>query len=165
MLLEGRVTPQTQDLLAECSEWGRFQGYLPRSVSHKTLFHAPHHNNSIRELFMSGSQIVLKALPASTSPGPDGTEVADPLCSSLEEEVYLFFLMWTETLKSILLLTEKRMEMRVLNKTHHSVAGSGSPMGILPFPPMTVSEMLRQQKSLIMFRPVWSTLKDLIRKT
>ncbi|XP_008851825.1 protein FAM149A isoform X2 [Nannospalax galili] len=110
MLFEGKITPQTQNLLAECSEWAKrslhlrvlgrqlipptdegfqhFQGRLPGSANHKTLFHVPDHSSSIRELCVSGSQIVLEALKTSALPGPDGTEIADPLGSSLEEEVY-----------------------------------------------------------------------------
>ncbi|XP_028736969.1 protein FAM149A isoform X1 [Peromyscus leucopus] len=112
MLFEGKVSPQTQNLLAECSEWARrslhlrllgrqlvppsdegfqhFQGTLPSSATHKPLPPVPDHISSIRELCISGSQIVPEALSASTLiDSDDGTEVNDPTsCSSLKEEVY-----------------------------------------------------------------------------
>uniref|UniRef100_A0A8D1X3L3 DUF3719 domain-containing protein n=1 Tax=Sus scrofa TaxID=9823 RepID=A0A8D1X3L3_PIG len=100
MLFEGKVSPQTQNLLAECSEWARrslhlrvlgrqlilptdegvqhFQGSGPHGESH-----------FLHRLCISGSQIVLASLPAPAPPGPEGTGVADlPACPSLEEEVY-----------------------------------------------------------------------------
>ncbi|XP_049560092.1 protein FAM149A isoform X3 [Orcinus orca] len=69
MLFEGKVSPQTQNLRAECSEWARRSLHL--------------------RLCISGSQIVPAALSALTLPGPVGTGIADlTACSSLEEEVY-----------------------------------------------------------------------------
>ncbi|CAO2612031.1 Protein FAM149A [Lemmus lemmus] len=111
MLFEGKVSPQTQNLQAECSEWARrslhlrllgrqlippsdegfrhFQGSLPRSATHEPLPPVSDHISSIRELCISGSQIVPEALSASTLTDPDGTELTDPTsCSSLKEEVY-----------------------------------------------------------------------------
>ncbi|XP_023555422.1 protein FAM149A isoform X1 [Octodon degus] len=111
MLFEGKVGAQTQNLLAECSEWasralhlrvlGRqlilptdegfqhFQGSLPTPASHKPLSDAPEPDSNIRELCISGSQIVPAALTVSALPGCDGTgassQVARPC---LEEEVY-----------------------------------------------------------------------------
>ncbi|XP_050003192.1 protein FAM149A isoform X2 [Alexandromys fortis] len=111
MLFEGKVSPQTQNLLAECSEWARrslhlrvlgrqlippsdegfqhFQGSLPSSATHEPLPPVSDHIGSVRELCISGSQIVPKALSAPTLTDPDGTELTDPTsCSSLKEEVY-----------------------------------------------------------------------------
>uniref|UniRef100_A0A8C3VUI1 Family with sequence similarity 149 member A n=1 Tax=Catagonus wagneri TaxID=51154 RepID=A0A8C3VUI1_9CETA len=111
MLFEGKVSPQTQNLLAECSEWARrslhlrvlgrqlilptdegvqhFQGTGPASAVHKPSSDAFAHKSNVRELCVSGSQIVLASLPAPAPPGPEVTGVADlPACSSLEEEVY-----------------------------------------------------------------------------
>ncbi|XP_035293646.1 protein FAM149A isoform X1 [Cricetulus griseus] len=111
MLFEEKVSPQTQNLLAECSEWARrslhlryrrrqlippsdegfrhFQGSLPSSATHKPLPPVPGHIRNIRELCVSGSQIVPEAPSASTLTDPDGTELTDPTSSSsLEEEVY-----------------------------------------------------------------------------
>ncbi|XP_060147771.1 protein FAM149A isoform X4 [Globicephala melas] len=69
MLFEGKVSPHTQNLQAECSEWARRSLHL--------------------RLCISGSQIVPAALSALTLPGPVGTGIADlTACSSLEEEVY-----------------------------------------------------------------------------
>ncbi|XP_057608864.1 protein FAM149A isoform X1 [Chionomys nivalis] len=111
MLFEGKVSPQTQNLLAECSEWARrslhlrvlgrqlippsdegfrhFQGTLPRSATHEPLPPVSDHISSVRELCISGSQIVPEALSAPTLTDADGTELTDPTsCSSLKEEVY-----------------------------------------------------------------------------
>ncbi|XP_057553488.1 protein FAM149A isoform X2 [Hippopotamus amphibius kiboko] len=111
MLFEGKVSSQTQNLQAECSEWasrslhlrvlGRqlilptdegvrhFQGSGPASAIHKPIFDHCGPSSNIRELCISGSQIVPAVLSAPALPGPDGTGVADlTACSSLEEEVY-----------------------------------------------------------------------------
>nr|XP_055241852.1 protein FAM149A isoform X5 [Gorilla gorilla gorilla] len=111
MLFEGKVNPQTQSLLAECGEWTRrslhlrvlgrqlilptdegvqhFQGSTPASAVHRPPLSACGHSSNIRELCISGSQIVPAALSASALPGPDDTGVADLTArSSLEEEVY-----------------------------------------------------------------------------
>ncbi|XP_008067643.2 protein FAM149A isoform X2 [Carlito syrichta] len=111
MLFEGKVSPQTQNLLAECSEWTRrslhlrvlgrqlipptddgiqhFQGSSPGSAAPRPSFPACGCSNSLRELCISGSQLVPAAFSASALPGPDGTGAADlKAYSSLEEEVY-----------------------------------------------------------------------------
>uniref|UniRef100_A0A8C0E2L9 DUF3719 domain-containing protein n=1 Tax=Balaenoptera musculus TaxID=9771 RepID=A0A8C0E2L9_BALMU len=111
MLFEGKVSPQTQNLRAECSEWARrslhlrvlgrqlilptdegvrhFQGSKPASAVHRPFFDDCEPSSNIRELCIFGSQIVPAALSALTLPGPVGTGVADlTACSSLEEEVY-----------------------------------------------------------------------------
>ncbi|KAH0507740.1 Protein FAM149A [Microtus ochrogaster] len=111
MLFEGKVSPQTQNLLAECSEWARrslhlrllgrqlippsdegfrhFQGSLLSSATHEPLPPVSDHFSSVRELCISGSQIVLEALSAPTLTDPVGTELTDPTSySSLKEEVY-----------------------------------------------------------------------------
>ncbi|XP_065401849.1 protein FAM149A isoform X7 [Macaca fascicularis] len=111
MLFEEKVNPQTQSLLAECEEWTRrslhlrvlggqltlptdegvqhLQGSTAASTAHRPPLSACGRSSNIRELCISGSQIVPAALSASALPGPDGTGVADlTACSSLEEEVY-----------------------------------------------------------------------------
>nr|XP_005556533.1 PREDICTED: protein FAM149A isoform X6 [Macaca fascicularis] len=111
MLFEEKVNPQTQSLLAECREWTRrslhlrvlggqltlptdegvqhLQGSTAASTAHRPPLSACGRSSNIRELCISGSQIVPAALSASALPGPDGTGVADlTACSSLEEEVY-----------------------------------------------------------------------------
>ncbi|XP_062933316.1 protein FAM149A isoform X1 [Cynocephalus volans] len=111
MLFEGKVSPQTQNLQAECSEWagrslhlrvlGRqlilpadegfqhFQGSVLSSAVHKPLPDTCEFSSHIRELCISGSHIVPAALSTSAPPGPDGTDLADLMaCPSLEEEVY-----------------------------------------------------------------------------
>ncbi|XP_045854349.1 protein FAM149A isoform X2 [Meles meles] len=110
MLFEGKVSPQTQNLVAECSEWARrslhlrvlgrqlivptdegfqhFQGSEPSVVVHKPFSDACGHNHS-RELCVSGSQILPAACSALALPGPDGPGVADLKAGSpLQEEVY-----------------------------------------------------------------------------
>ncbi|KAK2494094.1 hypothetical protein MC885_005002, partial [Smutsia gigantea] len=111
ILFEGEVSPQTQNLLAECSEWTRrslhlrvlgrqlllpadegfrhFQGSEPGSAVHKPFVGACEHNGNIKELCISGSQIHPTVLSAPAQPGPDSTGVADGTARSpLEEEVY-----------------------------------------------------------------------------
>ncbi|XP_059541602.1 protein FAM149A isoform X2 [Myotis daubentonii] len=111
MLFEGKVSPQTQNLMAECSEWARrsihlrvlgrqvilptdegvrhFQGSEPRSAGHESSPDAREHSSHIRQLCISGSQILPAALAAPALPGPNCTEVADlAACSSLQEEIY-----------------------------------------------------------------------------
>ncbi|XP_037382251.1 protein FAM149A isoform X1 [Talpa occidentalis] len=105
MLFEGKVSPQTQNLQAECSEWARrslhlrilgkqlilpsdegfqhFQGSEPRAAAHKSFLNTCERNSNIRELCISGSHMV-PALPNLGCPG-----AADLMTgSSLEEEVY-----------------------------------------------------------------------------
>nr|XP_036852727.1 protein FAM149A isoform X2 [Manis javanica] len=111
ILFEGKVSHQTQNLLAECSEWTRrslhlrvlgkqlirpadegfqhFQGSEPSSTVHKPFFGACEHNSNIRELCVSGSQIHPAVPSAPARLGPDSTGVADGTAlSPLEEEVY-----------------------------------------------------------------------------
>ncbi|KAF6084012.1 family with sequence similarity 149 member A [Phyllostomus discolor] len=110
MLFEGKVSPPTQNLVAECTEWARrsvhlrvlgrqivlptdegvrhFQGSEPRSTAHGPS-DTRERNGSIRQLCISGSQILPAALAAPAEPGPDCTGAADRLaCPSLQEEVY-----------------------------------------------------------------------------
>ncbi|XP_049721241.1 protein FAM149A isoform X2 [Elephas maximus indicus] len=112
MLFEGRVSTQTQNLLGECSEWaarslhlrvlGRqlippadegfqhFRGCGPSSpVAHKALLEARERSSNIRELCISGSQILLAAPSAPALLGAESTGIPDlGVCSLLEEEVY-----------------------------------------------------------------------------
>ncbi|KAM8786310.1 protein FAM149A isoform 2-T2 [Rhynchonycteris naso] len=111
MLFEGKVSPQTQKLMAECSEWARrcihlrvlgrqiilptdegvchFQGSEPRAVVREPFSDASEHNSDSTQLCISGSQIFPAAPAAPALLGPDCTEVASlTACSSLQEEVY-----------------------------------------------------------------------------
>ncbi|XP_019522781.1 PREDICTED: protein FAM149A isoform X2 [Hipposideros armiger] len=111
MLFEGKVSPQTQNLLAECSEWSRrsihlrvlgrqlilptdegvchFQGSEPRCAAQEPFSDTCEPNGNVRELCISGSQILPAALAAPALPGSDCTGAANlPACSSLQEEVY-----------------------------------------------------------------------------
>ncbi|KAG8512566.1 Protein FAM149A, partial [Galemys pyrenaicus] len=107
MLFEGKVSPQTQNLQAECSEWARrslhlrvlgkqlilpsdegfqhFQGSKPRAAAHRSFLNSCEPKSNIRELCVSGSHMV----PALALPGPGCPGAADLMTSSsLEEEVY-----------------------------------------------------------------------------
>ncbi|XP_017897425.1 PREDICTED: protein FAM149A isoform X1 [Capra hircus] len=111
MLFEGKGSPQTQNLQAECREWagrslhlrvlGRqlippadegvehFQSSRPASAIRGPVLDDCGHSSNIRELCISGSQIVPAVLSAPSLPGPDGTRVVDLMAhSSLEEEVF-----------------------------------------------------------------------------
>ncbi|XP_048186288.1 protein FAM149A isoform X2 [Perognathus longimembris pacificus] len=111
MLFEGKVSPQTQNLLAECSQWaerslhlrvlGRqlipptdegfrhFQVREAASTHHRPEPAASEQSGNVRELCISGCQIVPAALPPSALPGPEGTGLADlQAWPSLGEEVY-----------------------------------------------------------------------------
>ncbi|XP_045053082.2 protein FAM149A isoform X1 [Desmodus rotundus] len=111
MLFEGKVSPPAQNLVAECTEWARrsvhlrvlgrqivlptdegvrhFQGSGPRSTAHESFSDTRECSDNIRQLCVSGSQILPAALAVPAGPGPDCTGVADPMaCSPLQEEVY-----------------------------------------------------------------------------
>ncbi|XP_040345930.1 protein FAM149A isoform X1 [Herpailurus yagouaroundi] len=111
MLFEGKVSPQTQNLVAECSEWARrslhlrvlgrqlivptdegfqhFQGNEPSSAVHTPFLDACGHKHNIRELCISGSQILPGVCSSPALPGPACTRPADCSAGSpLEEEVY-----------------------------------------------------------------------------
>ncbi|KAM5312915.1 protein FAM149A isoform 2-T2 [Glossophaga mutica] len=111
MLFEGKVSPPTQNLVAECTEWARrsvhlrvlgrqiirptdegvrhFQGSKARSTAHQSFSDTRERNGNIRQLCISGSQILPAELAAPAEPGPDCTGMADLMaCSSLQEEVY-----------------------------------------------------------------------------
>lgn len=111
MLFEGKVSPQTQNLVAECDEWARrslhlrvlgrqlilptdegfqhFKGNVPTSAGHKPIPDAPECSSNVRQLCISGSQIVPATLSASAQQGPEGTGTTHLTAhSSLEEEVY-----------------------------------------------------------------------------
>nr|XP_020135811.1 protein FAM149A isoform X1 [Microcebus murinus] len=111
MLFEGKVSPQTQNLQDECREWTRrslhlrvlgrqlmppaeegfqhFQGHTPGPAGRKPLSDAREYRSRVRELCISGSQIVPATLSASALPDLDGPGVSDlTACSFLEEEVY-----------------------------------------------------------------------------
>ncbi|KAM9194834.1 protein FAM149A [Dugong dugon] len=111
MLFEGRVSAQTQNLQAECSEWaarslhlrvlGRqlilpadkgfqhFRGSEPSPVAHRPFLDACESTSSIRDLCVSGCQILPAVPSAPALPGPQSTGIADlGACSLLEEEIY-----------------------------------------------------------------------------
>uniref|UniRef100_H0WJU7 Family with sequence similarity 149 member A n=1 Tax=Otolemur garnettii TaxID=30611 RepID=H0WJU7_OTOGA len=114
LLFEGKVSPQTQNLLGECSDWTRrslhlSEAFLPLVTQPDRIkmreegwekdckVHKPsvYKNGQLgsqthpRKLCISGSQIVPAALSASALPGLDGTGVVDLMARlSLEEEVY-----------------------------------------------------------------------------
>ncbi|XP_044767709.1 protein FAM149A isoform X2 [Neomonachus schauinslandi] len=111
MLFEGKVSPHTQNLVAECSEWAKrslhlrvlgrqlivptdegfqhFQGSEPSTVVHKPFLDACGHNRNSRELCVSGSQILPEMCSAPALPGPEGPKVAGLMAGSpQEEEVY-----------------------------------------------------------------------------
>ncbi|XP_043749476.1 protein FAM149A isoform X1 [Cervus elaphus] len=111
MLFEGKVSPQTQNLQAECCEWagrslhlrvlGRqlippadegvehLQSSGPASAIHGPFLDDCGHSSNIRELCISGSQIIPAVLSAPSLLGPNGTRAVDLMArSSLEEEVF-----------------------------------------------------------------------------
>ncbi|XP_025741924.2 protein FAM149A isoform X1 [Callorhinus ursinus] len=111
MLFEGKVSPHTQNLVAECSEWARrslhlrvlgrqlimptdegfqhFQGSEPSTIVHKPFLDASGHNRNSRELCVSGSQILPEVCSVPPLPGPEGPGVAGLTAGSAqEEEVY-----------------------------------------------------------------------------
>ncbi|XP_023370677.1 protein FAM149A [Otolemur garnettii] len=100
LLFEGKVSPQTQNLLGECSDWTRRSLHLrsshPFDQEHTAQLEYVSRTQACAEtshpscgLCISGSQIVPAALSASALPGLDGTGVVDLMARlSLEEEVY-----------------------------------------------------------------------------
>lgn len=185
LLFEGKVSPQTQNLLAECNEWARrslhlrvlgrqlvpptdegfqhFQGSLPSSASHEPLPHVPDHTSSIRELCISGSQIVPEVLSASALTDHDGTELADlTSCSSLKEEVYHM----DGNIEEYFAFDRKQdgdehlgqsSALRGRRRHHHGL------------PPISPDDCIRDAVAAEVFDCVWTNvveiLEDLIRKT
>ncbi|XP_053440275.1 protein FAM149A isoform X2 [Nycticebus coucang] len=110
LLFEGKVSSQTQNLLGECSDWTRrflhlrvlgrqlilpdeegvqhIQSSASSSSGHKPSRDASGCSSGVRQLCISGSQIVPAALSASALPGLDGTGVVDLMARLSLEEVY-----------------------------------------------------------------------------
>ncbi|GAB1293130.1 Protein FAM149A [Apodemus speciosus] len=186
LLFEGKVSPQTQNLQAECSEWARrslhlrvlgsqlipptdegfqhFQGSLPSSVSHKPSPHVPDHSSSSssRELCISGSQIVLEVLSVSALTDPDGTELADlASCSSLKEEVY-----HVDGNIEEYFAFDRKQEDEHLEQNPTFCGRKRRQHGL---PPISPDDCIRDAVAAEVFDHVWTnvveTLEDLIRKT
>ncbi|NP_705763.1 protein FAM149A [Mus musculus] len=185
LLFEGKVSPQTQNLLAECSEWARrslhlrvvgrqlvpptdegfqhFQGSLPSSATHEALPHVPDHTSSSRELCISGSQIVPEVHSASALTDPDGTESADlTSCSSLKEEVYHV----DGNIEEYFAFDRKQDGDEHLGQ---SPALRGRKRHRHGLPPISPDDCIRDAVAAEVFDHVWTNvveiLEDLIRKT
>ncbi|XP_034376183.1 protein FAM149A isoform X2 [Arvicanthis niloticus] len=185
LLFEGKVSPQTQNLQAECNEWGRrslhlrvlgrqlipptdegfqhFQGSLPSSAHHKPLPHAPDHVGSIRELCISGSQIVPEVLSASALTDPDGTELADlTSCSSLKEEVYHV----DGNIEEYFAFDRKQDGDEPLEQNPTLRGRKSHRRGL---PPISPDDCIRDAVAAEVFDDVWTNvveiLEDLVRKT
>lgn len=185
LLFEGKVSLQTQNLLAECSEWagrslhlrvlGRqlipptdegfqhFQGSLPSSASHRPLPHAPDQISSIRELCISGSQIVPEIFSASALTDPDGTELADlTSCSSLKEEVYHV----DGNIEEYFAFDRKQDGDEHLEQNPRLRGRKRHRHGL---PPVSPDDCIRDAVAAEVFDHVWTNvvelLEDLIRKT
>ncbi|XP_028613486.1 protein FAM149A [Grammomys surdaster] len=185
LLFEGKVNPQTQNLQAECDEWGRrslhlrvlgrqlipptdegfqhFQGSLPSSARHKPLPHTPDHIGSIRELCISGSQIVPEVLSASALTDSDGTELAElPSCSSLKEEVYHV----DGNIEEYFAFDGKQDGSEHLEQ-NPTLRGRKSHRHGLP--PISPDDCIRDAVAAEVFDDVWTNmveiLEDLVRKT
>ncbi|XP_072873887.1 protein FAM149A isoform X6 [Chlorocebus sabaeus] len=184
MLFEEKVNPQTQSLLAECGEWTRrslhlrvlgrqlslptdegvqhLQGSTAASEVHRPPLSACGRSSNIRELCISGSQIVPAALSASALPGPDGTGVADlTACSSLEEEVYHV----DGKIEEYFAFDRKEDDDECLEQ---KPAQPGRKRRKLGLPPVSPHECVKDAVTAEVFDHVWTNmvelLEELIRK-
>lgn len=183
MLFEGKVSPQTQNLLAECSEWSRrsvhlrilgrqlllptdegvrhFQGSEPPCAVHERFSDACEPNSNIRELCISGSHILPAALAAPALPGPDCTGLANlPACSSLQEEVYEA----DGRIEEYFAFDKKDDDVCVeQNSAHHRRAWHKHGL-----PPVSPHDCIKDAVAAEVFDYVWTNvveiLKELIRK-
>ncbi|XP_074252835.1 protein FAM149A isoform X2 [Saimiri boliviensis] len=185
MLFEGKVNPQTQSLLAECGEWTRrslhlrvlgrqlilptdegvqhFQGSAPGSAVHRPPLGACRHSSNIRELCVSGSQLVPVALSASALPGPHGTGIADLAAHSwLEEEVYLV----DGKIEEYFAFDRKESEDNRLEQK--PAAQLGRKWRKLGLPPVSPHDCVKDAVTAEVFDHVWTNvvevLQELIRK-
>ncbi|XP_059541603.1 protein FAM149A isoform X3 [Myotis daubentonii] len=190
MLFEGKVSPQTQNLMAECSEWARrsihlrvlgrqvilptdegvrhFQGSEPRSAGHESSPDAREHSSHIRQLCISGSQILPAALAAPALPGPNCTEVADlAACSSLQEEIYdvdgkieEYFAFDRKEEMDFVLSDNEQLEQK---SAHH--CGMWRKHGL---PPISPHDCIKDAVAAEVFDHIWTNvveiLEELIRK-
>ncbi|KAM9043577.1 protein FAM149A isoform 3-T5 [Megaptera novaeangliae] len=180
MLFEGKVSPRTQNLQAECSEWARrslhlrvlgrqlilptdegvrhFQGSKPASAIHRPFFDDCEPSSNIRELCISGSQIVPAALSALTLPGPVGTGVADlTACSSLEEEVYDV----DGKIEEYFAFDRKEDDEDCLeqNPTHHHRTWHKHGL-----PPVSPHDCVRDAVAAEVFDHVWTAVVEILEK-
>nr|XP_012308238.1 protein FAM149A isoform X1 [Aotus nancymaae] len=184
MLFEGKVNPQTQNLLAECGEWTRrslhlrvlgrqlilptdegvqhFQGSAPGSAVPRPPLSACRHSSNIRELCISGSQLVPAALSASALPGPDGTGIADLAAhSSLEEEVYLV----DGKIEEYFAFDRKESDDNCLEQKPAQLGRKWRKLGL---PPVSPHDCVKDAVTAEVFDHVWTDvvglLQELIRK-
>ncbi|XP_078222211.1 protein FAM149A isoform X6 [Callithrix jacchus] len=184
MLFEGKVNPQTQSLLAECGEWTRrslhlrvlgrqlilptdegvqhFQGSAPGSTVHRAPPSACRHSSNIRELCISGSQLVPATPSAPALPGPHATGIADLAAhSSLEEEVYLV----DGKIEEYFAFDRKESHD---NRLGQKPAQLGRKWRRLGLPPVSPHDCVRDAVTAEVFDRVWTNvvefLQELIRK-
>lgn len=183
MLFEGKVSPQIQNLLAECSEWSRrsvhlrilgrqlllptdegvrhFQGSEAPCAVHERFSDACEPNSNIRELCISGSHILPAALAAPALPGPDCTGLVNlPACSSLQEEVYDV----DGKIEEYFAFDKKDDDVCVeQNSAHHRKAWNKHGL-----PPVSPHDCIKDAVAAEVFDYVWTNvveiLKELIRK-
>nr|XP_008990731.3 protein FAM149A isoform X1 [Callithrix jacchus]XP_035148368.2 protein FAM149A isoform X1 [Callithrix jacchus]XP_054108657.1 protein FAM149A isoform X1 [Callithrix jacchus]XP_054108659.1 protein FAM149A isoform X1 [Callithrix jacchus] len=184
MLFEGKVNPQTQSLLAECGEWTRrslhlrvlgrqlilptdegvqhFQGSASGSTVHRAPPSACRHSSNIRELCISGSQLVPATPSAPALPGPHATGIADLAAhSSLEEEVYLV----DGKIEEYFAFDRKESHD---NRLGQKPAQLGRKWRRLGLPPVSPHDCVRDAVTAEVFDRVWTNvvefLQELIRK-
>ncbi|XP_037687115.1 protein FAM149A isoform X2 [Choloepus didactylus] len=178
MLFEGKVSPQTQNLLAECSEWSRrslhlrvlgrqlilptdegfqhFQGSVPGSVVHRPILDACECSSNLKELCISGCQIVPKAPSAPSLLGTDSITTADPTaCPTLEEEIYDM----DGKIEEYFAFDRKEGDDACLEQNKVPCGRKWRKHG---FPPVSPQDCIRDSVAAEVFDHVWRNVVDLL---
>ncbi|KAB0373095.1 hypothetical protein FD755_014754 [Muntiacus reevesi] len=180
MLFEGKVSPQTQNLQAECCEWagrslhlrvlGRqlippadegvehFQSSGPASAIHGPFLDDCGHSSNIRELCISGSQIIPAVLSAPSLLGPDGTRAVDLMArSSLEEEVFDV----DGKIEEYFAFDRKQDEEDCLEQKPARRRGTRRKRGL---PPVSPHACIRDAVAAEVFDHVWTSVVEVLEK-
>ncbi|XP_058145893.1 protein FAM149A [Dasypus novemcinctus] len=183
MLFEGKVSPQTQNLLAECSEWARrslhlrvlgrqlilpadegfqhFQGSEFSSAAHRPFLDACERSSHIRKLCIFGSQIAPVTPTAPALLSTDSMGIADPMACPTLEEIYDV----DGQIEEYFAFDQKQDGDECLE---HKTAPRGRKWRKLGLPPISPHDCIKDAVVADVFDRAWTdvvaTLEGLIRK-
>ncbi|NWQ74431.1 F149A protein, partial [Columbina picui] len=185
MLFEGKVTPQTQSLQAECADWveqfphlrvlGKqlllpkdegFQHFQSRSdsVDTKCLPDLHECTSNIKELCISGSKLIPTASPIHKSLDSSSPRISAPGLSTysfLEEEIYDV----DGKIEEYLALDNKELDDESWEQKKKRLAEKRSKRGI---PPVSPNACIKDAVASEVFDRIWSNvigiLEELIKK-